>query len=280
MSTTLLLFAICSICYFAASALYLANLFSHRQKAAVSATFTAIGGLLVQTVGLVLRTLELGHPPLATSVESLTFFSWAIVVVFLTVQGKKVAAGPAGMKTLGAIALPLSLVTVVVGELVPGLPRSGEWPASWSASWFPLHIIVIFFGYATFALAFSCASTYLVQDRLLKRKRLTGISRELPSLKAADDLCYRLVALGFSLLTIGIILGAIWAQTTRGDFGIWEAKGVWSLVTWAIYAAYLHARSLAGWRGRRVNVLIVLGFFSMLLTYLVSQHLGPGQHKF
>jgi cytochrome c-type biogenesis protein CcsB len=278
---SLLVFVLCSVAYLAASGLFAANLLLRSQRVATFAVFVVIGGFLLHTLGLILRTLELGHPPLATSIESLSFFSWAITLVYLLVQRSKVGAGAqGGMKALGVVALPLSFLGVLVGELLPGLPRGGDWPASWRGSWFPLHILIIFLGYAAFALAFSCAFTYLIQDHLLKKKRLTGVWRGLPSLEEADDLCYRLVALGFPLLTIGIILGSIWAQITRGDFGIWEAKGIWSLITWAIFAAYLHARSLSGWRGRRVNVLIVVGFVSMLFTYLLSQHLGPGQHKF
>ena len=279
---SLVLFAVCSVAYLAASALYVANLFLHSRRLLANATLVVIAGLLAQTLGLVARSLQLGHPPLATSVESLAFFSWAIVVVYLAVQGRRAShsAVPGTMRTLGVVAIPLAFLGVVVGELVPGIPRGGDWPASWSGSWFPLHIIVTFLGYAAFTLAFSCALTYLIHDRLLKKKHLAGISRELPPLQAADHLCYRLVAFGFVLLTIGIILGVVWAQITRGDFGILDTKGIWSLITWAIFAVYLHARSLSGWRGRAVNVLIVVGFVAMLLTYLVSQHLGPGQHKF
>jgi cytochrome c-type biogenesis protein CcsB len=281
-SHSLFLFVLCGAAYLVASVFLVANLFVHSARMAAWVTFVVVAGLLLHTAGFILRTLELGHPPLATSVESLAFFSWAVVLVYLAVQGRGAAraAGPGGMKSLGVVALPLALVGLIVGELLPGLPRGGQWPASWRGSWFPLHMIFSFLGYAAFTLAFSCALTYLVNDRLLKRKHLAGIWRELPPLAMADDLCYRLVAVGFPLLTLGIVLGSIWAELTRGDFGIWEPKGVWSLVTWAIFAAYLHARRLSGWRGRGVNVLIVVGFVSVLLTYFVAQHLGPGQHKF
>jgi len=276
------LFIVCSAAYLAASALFLANLFLHSQRMVAAAVLITVGGLLAHTLGLVARTAQLGHLPLATSIESLAGLSWAVVVVYLIVQTRKVAewTHSGAMKALGLVALPLAFVGVLVGELVPGLPRGGDWPASWRGSWFPLHMIVAFLGYAAFVLAFSCALTYLVQDYLLKRKLSPGIRRELLPLESADALCYRLVAVGFPLLTIGIILGVVWAYMTRGDFGIGETKGVWSLITWAIFAAYLHARSLSGWRGKKVNFLIVIGFASMLLTYMLAQHLGPGQHKF
>jgi len=142
-----------------------------------------------------------------------------------------------------------------------------------------VHIVSSLAAYASFVLAFGAAMGYMLQERLLKAKRITGLQRHLPSLDSLDVLAYRMVALGFPLLTLGIITGAIWAQTAQGAYWSWDPKETWSLVTWLVYAAYLHVRIVQGWRGKWSNRLLVIGFAAVLITYFGVTYFMTGYHS-
>jgi len=133
-------------------------------------------------------------------------------------------------------------------------------------------VVTAFLGYAAFALAFGSAILYLIQER---RPRPA-----LPPLPALDSLIYRTTVLGFLLLTLGIVTGAVWAETAWGRYWSWDPKETWSLITWFIYAALLHARLLKGWQGHRIAWLAVLGFMAVLFTYFGVSFLLTGLHSY
>ncbi len=89
-----------------------------------------------------------------------------------------------------------------------------------------------------------------------------------------------MVVLGFPFYTFGIITGAVWAQSAWGSYWNWDPKETWSLITWAIYAGYLHYRKISGWRGRMTNLFIVLGFLSVLVTFFAVGFFLPGLHSY
>jgi ABC-type transport system involved in cytochrome c biogenesis permease subunit len=128
-------------------------------------------------------------------------------------------------------------------------------------------------------LAFCSSLAYLAQDFMLHGKRLTSLSRRLPPLDTLDFLTNRLVALGFALLSIGILFGSIWAQRQWGAWWSWDPKLVLAMLTWCIYATYIYLRTLSGWKGKRSMMLIVIGFFLILVTFLGTNFL-PGRHRF
>jgi len=121
---------------------------------------------------------------------------------------------------------------------------------------------------------------YLIQEHFLKSKQLGALYRKLPSLDTLDDINYRCLTLGFPLLTLAIISGAIWAETAWGAYWSWDPKETWSLITWFVYAALLHGRLTIGWRGRRAAIFAVAGFFILLFTFLGVNLLLPGLHSY
>jgi cytochrome c-type biogenesis protein CcsB len=140
------------------------------------------------------------------------------------------------------------------------------------SNWLLIHVVTAFLGYAAFALAFGTAILYLLQER---RPRAS-----LPPLPLLDSLIYRTTVLGFLLLTLGIATGAVWAETAWGRYWSWDPKETWSLITWFIYAALLHARQLKGWHGHRIAWLAVLGFMAVLFTYFGVSFLLTGLHSY
>lgn len=95
-----------------------------------------------------------------------------------------------------------------------------------------------------------------------------------------DNISYRIIGLGFPLLTIGIIAGAVWANEAWGSYWSWDPKETWALITWLVFAAYLHARITRGWQGRKPAILASVGFFVVWICYLGVNLLGKGLHSY
>jgi cytochrome c-type biogenesis protein CcsB len=95
-----------------------------------------------------------------------------------------------------------------------------------------------------------------------------------------DNISYRMIGLGFPLLTIGIIAGAVWANEAWGSYWSWDPKETWALITWLVFAAYLHARITKGWQGRRPAILAATGFVAVWVCYLGVNILGKGLHSY
>ena len=121
---------------------------------------------------------------------------------------------------------------------------------------------------------------YLLQERELKKKRFGLFYTRLPSLEALDNLNNHCLAVGFPLLTLGIITGSIWAKQAWGTYWQWDPKETWSLITWFIYAALVHARLTVGWRGRKAAWLSIVGFLAVLFTFLGVNLILGGLHSY
>ena len=140
--------------------------------------------------------------------------------------------------------------------------------------WMAIHVPVMFTAYSAFGVAFAIGLVYLLQEREIKSKKLSGISQSLPALEPLDLMIYRLIGWGFPILTLGIILGARWAYDAWGRYWGWDAKETWALVTWFTYAIYLHMRLVANWRGRKTVILSMVGFGVVLFTYIGVNYLS------
>jgi|YNPNPStandDraft_1061719.scaffolds.fasta_scaffold00044_11 ABC-type transport system involved in cytochrome c biogenesis permease subunit len=133
--------------------------------------------------------------------------------------------------------------------------------------WLIIHLIGYLTASAAFTAAFAAAAGYYLQERMLKKKQVNALQRLLPALGACDRLAYRTAAFGFVMLTMGIIARAVWSQMTRGALCHCEPGEPWLLVTWLVYAAYLHVRGIGGWRGKWANRLLTAGFVTVLLNW-------------
>jgi len=244
-------------------------------------------GLGVQTAALLGRWwqsyhLALGHnpdavfserlrliilqAPLSNFYDSLIFFAWCLPVLGL-IAFRRYFKGYLGalLAVLSTLLLAYASLGGVDSSIKPLMPAL-------KSNWLLVHVVTCFLGYSAFALAFGVAILYLLQDR-----------RPRPSLPAPpilDSLIYRATILGFLLLTLGIFTGAVWAETAWGRYWSWDPKETWSLITWLIYAALLHARLLKGWHGRRIAWLAVLGFMAVLFTYFGVSFLLSGLHSY
>ncbi len=235
----------------------------------------AVFGLLIalwalHTGGIALRWIEsyqlgMGHAPLSNLYESLIFFGWSIALALIVVQVRF------GVDAVILFGLPLVFLTMAStfllnSEIRPLIPAL-------QSNWLVAHVVTCFLGYAGFAVSFVAALL------LLLSKVSGSAGAYLPKGRLLDEIVYRSVLAGFPMLTLGIITGAAWADYAWGRYWSWDPKETWSLITWMVYAAFLHARLTRGWTGRRTALLSVLGFCAVLFTYFGVNYL-PGLHSY
>ena len=272
MTIDILLFKATLLVYFVATLLYLIGVITRREPLGKVAKWILVTGFAVHCATLVARWLATGLTPAASLYEALSFFAWALVGTYLLFDLRYRIA------VLGAFVCPLALVLMIGGTAAPKqIPVANPVLDSW---WFPVHVTLAFLGYAVFAVAAMAGVMYLLQERRVKNKQFSGLFYRLPSLDTLDSINYKCLTFGFPLMTMGIISGAIWANSAWGGYWRWDPKETGALVIWFLYAALLHGRLTIGWRGRRAAIFAIIGFLFLLTTFLgVNLFLG-GQHTF
>jgi len=326
--------SIVTFIYGLAGFLYICAWIFRKQLFGQVATWIAMIGLIGNTAGILMRWVEsyqlgIGHAPFSNLYESLTFFAWVIVLIYLVIEHK------IGNRIIGAFTTPIACLVLAYASLKPGIPSTIQplIPAL-KSNWLIAHVITCFIGYAAFALAFGISAMYLMKkgrdeeqplwvnitkfsvllifaalfSRVLfvhnwalavvvaipiclvfyaivflvykmpaeAKKRLLD---HFPDVRVLDELGYQLILLGFLFLTIGIITGAVWANSAWGRYWGWDPKETWSLITWFVYATLLHARLTRGWHGRRIAYLSMIGFGAVIFTYF-GVNLLPGLHSY
>lgn len=198
-------------------------------------------------------------------------FGWILVVAYLII-GQRL-----GHRTIGAFVTPVALLAALYSLTAPLLHKATPRSVPLEESWLIIHVVLILMGYVALAFAFASCLIYLLQEALLKRKRLTGLWQRLPSLQVADDLICRATSFGLALLTIGILTGVIWQQWHQPNYAVLrDPKVIFSLLTWVMFAGYLAARLGLGWRGRRTNLVVVYGFLLLVISFFGTPHILSG----
>jgi cytochrome c-type biogenesis protein CcsB len=243
----------------------------------LSTSLLAIG-LVIHSVGLVLRWLEThqtgyGYVPLSNMYESLIFFSWTIVLIYLILEFKY------REKIIGVFVTPFAFLAIALTSIVPGInAKITPLMPALQSNWLTIHVTTCFFGYAAFAVSFGVSILYLIKDK--KSRRNEEGSKWLPSASILDEINYKSIVIGFPMLTLGIVTGAAWANYAWGSYWSWDPKETWSLITWFVYAAFLHARFTRDWRGRKAAILSIVGFAAVLFTYFGVNYIISGLHSY
>lgn len=137
------------------------------------------------------------------------------------------------------------------------------------SNWLHIHVITCFISYAAFVISFICGLLYLIKWK--------GV---IPPEETLEEINYRSIVVGFPMLSAGILTGAVWAHYAWGSYWSWDPKETWSLITWIVYALFLHARFVKGWRGKRIAMLSIIGFLSVIFTYLGVNFILSGLHSY
>lgn len=255
--------------YFISVILYFVFFVSKNERAGEAASKIIRFAFILHTLALVTRTIGAGRLPLSNQYEFATSFAWGITLCFIIFEKKY------NFRAMGTFVAPI--VFLVIGyaamqnkEIRPLMPALQSY-------WLGIHVSLAVFSYGAFGVAAGVSSMYLLRNKFSKD---AFIKKHVPSLGKLDILSYRAISLGFLLLTLVIITGAIWAERAWGRYWAWDPKETWSLITWIIYAVYLHVRISKGWKGRNAAIFSGIGFICVLFTYIGVNVLLPSLHSY
>ena len=264
--------------YFFSFLAYLLMMVMGREAFGRAATIITLAGLIGHSMGLIYRWVEsyrmgIGHAPLSNLYESLIFFAWAIILLYLLIEWRT------RNRSVGVFITPIAFLAMAYASYSPNInSRIQPLVPALKSNWLIAHVLTCFLGYAAFALAF-CLSLMYFFKRMDNPSGKNLFVKLIPGTSILDDLNYQMVAIGFLLLTLGIITGSVWAHSAWGTYWSWDPKETWSLITWLVYAAFLHSRMVRGWRGKRLAILSIVGFSCVLFTYFGVNYLA-GLHSY
>ena len=233
-----------------------------------AASLSAWTAVLVAGSGLVMRTLALDHAPFSNLFEYSTAFGFAITLAYVGAERRY------RTRLLGAFVMPVALALYVSALAFPSEGQQVLVPALQNPTLLTIHVALMILSYAVLAVAFGAALMYLLQGDTGRRYTW------LPAPGRCDELTYRAVLVGFPLLAAGVALGAFWANSAWGRYWGWDPKETAALVTWLIFAVYLHTRGLRQLRGTRGAWIVVGGFAAVMFTYLGVNLWISGLHSY
>ena len=271
--------------------------------------FVQIGRISSLTANVLLflilasRWVVAGYFPLSNLYESLLFLTWTLLTIYLYIENKTKS------KLMGAILLPVALLITGFANLTlsPDMQKASPLVPALQSNWLMMHVSMMMLSYATLIMGSLLCILFLViskyQDVDLQivdesslplynvmldyyEAILFAPSDEISELgklklfQSLDNWSYRIIGLGFPFLTIVIIAGGVWANEAWGSYWSWDPKETWALITWIVFATYLHSRITKGWEGKKTAILGGLGFFVIWVCYLGVNFLGKGLHSY
>ena len=263
------LFYIVICLYFLAMIGYFLFIALKKEGLAKLASIIQAVGLLLHTAALICRGIGAGRLPMTNQYEFATSFAWGLSLVSLIFIWKF------KFPMLGAFAAPVILLLIGYAAM-----QSKEVKAlmpSLRSSWLGFHVSTAIIAYGSFGVSFVLGIIFLLREKMKDR---SFWDQHVPGREKLDLIAYRSVCLGLLFLTFTIISGAIWAEQAWGSYWSWDPKETWSLVTWLVYAAYLHLRIRRGWKGRTAAIFAVAGFICVMFTYIGVNTFLPGIHSY
>ncbi len=272
--TSSLILSITTFLYAIPAVLYISAWIFDTEKPARIAFWASISAVLGNLLGFILRWIEsysigYGHIPLSNKYESLVFFALTIAVICLILEWK--------YKTpyINAFAMPLAFVSIGYAALLGGTTEIQPLVPALKSNWLTIHVLTCFLGYAGFAVAFGISTMFLFKEFF----HGSSIAERLPETLVLDELTRQTIMFGFLFLTLGIITGSIWANSAWGSYWTWDPKETWSLITWFVYAIFLHLKYMREWQGSKLAVVSIIGFVAVMITYFGVNYL-PGLHSY
>jgi len=249
------------------------------------------------------RWVVAGYFPLSNLYESLLFLTFLLLTIYLYIERKTKS------KLIGSVLLPVELLINGFANLTlsPEMQKASPLVPALQSNWLMMHVSMMLLSYSTLIIGSLLSILFLVISRskevdlkiiddsalplynimldYYEAKLVTTSSEmselgKLKLLQSIDNWSYRVIGLGFPFLTIGIISGGVWANEAWGSYWSWDPKETWALITWLIFATYLHARITKGWEGKKTAILGSVGFFAIWVCYLGVNFLGKGLHSY
>ncbi len=267
------------------------------------AFFGIIAANISLTLLLLFRWVEENHFPLSNLYESLIFLSWSFTTIHIVLE--KITDS----KIIGVVISPISLFTNAFGNfsLPSEMQKASSLVPALQSNWLMMHVTIMMLSYAALITGSLFAFCFLIITHFENKKArndfvyvndVTGLETSTDFDKEAkvslrsisndyskistnlDNLSYRTLGLGFPLLTIGILSGAVWANEAWGSYWSWDPKETWAFITWLIYAIYLHTRITKGWQGTKPALIASIGFIVVWICYLGVNLLSKGLHSY
>lgn len=257
-------FMLAFILYTASSIAFFVHVALKKDKVGQYAIWAATIGFLVHNVAIIARIIESQRLPFSNQFEFANSFTWGIVLCYLVLHYKY------KFTAVGAFVMPLAFLMMGYASMLPKDIKPLI-PALQSG-WLNFHVSTAIVAYGSFAVACGLSVMYLLG--------LKSADKASPDREASDYLSYRVIAFGFLMLSLVIITGAIWAKHAWSRYWGWDPKETWSLITWIIYAAYLHLRFNRGWKGKAAAWFAVVGFICVIFTFVGVNILLPGIHSY
>jgi ABC-type transport system involved in cytochrome c biogenesis permease subunit len=268
------------ICYLAAGIAYAVHFARRSPSAGRTATTLLIAAALVHTFLIGMQTMQVRHVPFANPSRAVSTFVWLLALSYLYTELTT------DERAMGVFILPIMVILQAVPALHPGVERADP---VLDSPWFWIHVSSLLFAYASFALAGVLGLTYVLQFKEIKKKQLGFFYTRLPSLQVLDMMNSRAVAVGWTCMTAGVIVGIIWTSQARAAspydpnlqaMHFTDPKIFVAVLTWIIYSFAVLARRAMGWHGRRAALLSALGFGVVLLNFLPINYFVTTSHTF
>lgn len=270
--TDAILFKTALAVYFLSALLYGASLWGKRVFLARVGAGLMFAALMVHTLSFAALLLFEGETPAIGIHAALSLFAWVMAAAYLALQLKTKT------RVLGAFVSPVICLFMVVASI--SLGGVVIVPPMLRGSLVTVHVILSVAGEALFAVASCAGLMYLIQDGLIRRKRAGGLSRLLPPLGDLDRINHICLLGGVPLLTLGGLVGSVWARIVWGSHWQWDPKQVWALTAWGSYAILLHQRLAIGWRGRTAARWSLALFVILLVLLIVGLPFFGTLHRF
>lgn len=231
-------------------------------------------GTILLTAGFVLRGLAAERFPLGNMYEFSLAAALCVALVYL-IAASRTDLRWLGVWVIGAVLLTLGLaVTILYTESAQLVPALKSW-------WLVIHVSAAALSGGAFTLSAGFTVAYLLRQRAEDRGTTDkGLASRLPSAERLDALAYRTIAFVFPVWTFAVIAGAIWAENAWGRYWGWDPKETWAFITWVVYAGYLHARSTAGWKGRKAAIISLVAFSAFIINFFGVNFFASGLHSY
>lgn len=231
-----------------------------KEKAMTWGWRLAVIGFLPQNVSMIIRWVVTGHAPVMRVYENSTLGAWFIIIIYMLLR-----RWHRKMEAIGVAIIPV--VLLMIGNGIFSKPYLEPMSPPFKSNWLIFHIFFAWVAYGAFCVASALGVLYLLKERAESKGREVAFYERFPGLSALNDLILKTAIFGFITLTVEIGAGAIWAYELWGRYWGWDPVETWSLITWLVYAIYIHLGVTLGWKGRRMALLAILALLIVFITF-------------
>ena len=263
------MFTIATAGYLASMVLYALFFVLKKEKLGKIADIIVAAAFVFHTIALVTRGIGAGRLPMTNQYEFATSFAWGICACYLVFLWRY------KFRALGAFVTPV--IFVIIGYAAMQSREVRELMPALRSNWLAIHVSSAIISYGAFGVSFAVSLMFLLRQKMAHS---SFWQEHIPQENRLDLISYRAVSLGFLFLTFVMVTGAIWAERAWGSYWSWDPKETWSLITWIIYAIYLHLRISRGWKGKSAALFAVIGFICVIFTYIGVNTFLPGVHSY